>query len=72
MITTFEACEQDGAIIPRHIVQVLCPACERDVDEQELAVLRCTDCGHDLSEPKKNVAIHATSVPAAGGLTLGD
>lgn len=72
MITTVEAHELDGAIIPRHTVEILCPACERDVDAQELAAQKCNDCGQDLSEPKQNVAIHATTVPAAGGMTMGD
>ena len=72
MITTFEAQNLDGAIVPRHTVEILCPACSRDVDEQELADLKCNDCGQDLSMPKQNVAIHATTVPAAGGQTMGD
>lgn len=70
MITTIEARSIDGAIEPLHIVEILCPACDRDVDEQELAALKCNDCGQDLSEPKQNVAIHATTVPAAGGQTM--
>lgn len=70
MITHIEA-QQVGLVIePRHTIEILCPACERDVDAQELLDLKCNDCGHDLSEPKQNVAIHATSVPAAGGATM--
>lgn len=70
MLTTIEAHNNDGAIEPRHTIHILCPACERDVDEQELAALKCNDCGQDLSEPKQHVAIYATTVPAAGGGTL--
>ena len=72
MITTIEAHEREGAIESRHIVEILCPACDRDVDANELANMKCNDCGQDLSEPKQNVAIYATTVPAAGGLTMGD
>lgn len=44
-------------------VEILCPACNRDVDESELAAKKCNDCGTDLSDPKQSVQIHATSVP---------
>ena len=44
-------------------VEILCPACNRDVDESELAAKKCNDCGADLSDPKQSVQIHATSVP---------
>ena len=70
MITTFEAQDLDGAIVPRHTIEIACPSCGRDVDAEELANLKCNDCGQDLSEPKQNVAIFATTVPAAGGGTL--
>lgn len=70
MITTFDAHELEGAIVPKHTVEILCPACDRDVDAEELENLKCNDCGQDLSEPKQNVAIHATTVPAAGGETM--
>lgn len=71
MITTLEAAKVDGVVVPMHTVEILCPNCGRDVDEFELAALECNDCGQDLSEPKQNVAIHATTVPAAGGKTMG-
>lgn len=70
MITHVEAQQLGSVIEPRHTIEILCPACDRDVDAQELANLKCNDCGHDLSDPKQNVAIHATSVPAAGGATM--
>jgi DNA-directed RNA polymerase subunit RPC12/RpoP len=44
-------------------IEILCPSCERDVDETELAAQKCNDCGHDLSQPKQSVEVHATSIP---------
>mgnify|MGYP003337350967 CR=1 FL=1 len=44
-------------------VEILCPACNRDVDEAELQAKKCNDCGADLTDPKQNVTIAATSVP---------
>ena len=44
-------------------IEILCPNCERDVNEAELASQKCNDCGHDLSQPKQSVEVHATSVP---------
>ena len=70
MIKMVEAHDKGDVIEPKHTVEILCPACERDVDAEELASLKCNDCGQDLSEPKQNVAIFATTVPAAGGGTL--
>ena len=67
----FEAKEINGAIIPKHFIEILCPNCGRDVDSFELADQKCSDCGFDLSDPKQNVGIHATSAPPAGGKTLG-
>ena len=71
MITVHEPQELSGTIVPRHVIEILCPNCGRDVDEFELAALECNDCGHNLSDPKQSVAIHATTVPGAGGKTLG-
>jgi predicted RNA-binding Zn-ribbon protein involved in translation (DUF1610 family) len=45
-------------------VEIYCPNCGRDVDETELTNQVCNDCGHDLSEPKQNVAVAVTSIPA--------
>jgi Zn finger protein HypA/HybF involved in hydrogenase expression len=47
-------------------IEILCPSCNRDVDEVELAALRCSDCGADLSDPKQNLAVAVTSVPVFG------
>jgi len=29
----------------------------------EVAAQVCSDCGHDLTQPKQSVEIHATSIP---------
>jgi Zn finger protein HypA/HybF involved in hydrogenase expression len=54
---------ENGTILAKHKVEILCPNCSRDVDEAELAAQKCNDCGHDLSTPKQNVAINVTSKP---------
>lgn len=54
---------EDGTVLAKHKVEILCPNCSRDVDEVELAAQQCNDCGYDLSTPKQNVAINVTSKP---------
>lgn len=71
MIKTIEPQKVDGVPVPRHTIEVLCPNCGRDVDEQELAALKCNDCGQDLTAPQQSVAIHVTSIPTAGVKTWG-
>lgn len=56
----------NGLIQPRHEVEVVCASCGYDLDETELAASTCSDCGQPL-DLKQSVAIHTTSVPAAGG-----
>ena len=51
---------------PRHVVEILCPNCDRDIDDAELQAQVCNDCGHDLSTPKQAVSIFATSQPIGG------
>jgi predicted amidophosphoribosyltransferase len=51
---------------PRHVVEILCPNCNRDIDEAELEAQVCNDCGFDLSTPKQAVSIFATSQPIGG------
>ena len=64
MIIAKQAQDLDGQVVEvAHKVEILCPNCDRDVDEVELAAQKCNDCGYDLSEPKQSVEIHATSVP---------
>lgn len=47
-------------------LEILCPACNRDVDEAELSAQKCSDCGSDLSDPKQHIAVAVTSVPVLG------
>lgn len=55
---------EDGSTIePRHIIEIYCPNCGRDVDETELTNQVCNDCGQDLSQPKQSVAIEVTTKP---------
>lgn len=60
---------EDGSILCRHVVEVYCPNCSRDVDETELFNKVCNDCGFDLSEPEQHVAITVANL-SSGGQTL--
>jgi Zn finger protein HypA/HybF involved in hydrogenase expression len=53
----------DGTLVAKHKVEILCPNCGRDVDEAELAAQMCNDCNTSLAQPKQNVAINVTSKP---------
>ena len=57
---------ENGLIEPHHEVEVVCAACGYDLDEAELTADTCSNCGAPLNL-KQHIAIHATSVPAAGG-----
>ena len=61
-----EAQDLDGVIVPKHEVELLCKDCGYDLDESEIELDTCADCGADL-ELQQNVAIHATTLPPAGG-----
>lgn len=63
--------EANGVIEPEHHIQILCPQCDRDVDEAELAAKHCNDCGADLSTPKQHTQIMATSIPMTS-FTMGE
>jgi uncharacterized Zn finger protein len=54
---------EDGTVLAKHKIEILCPNCSRDVDETELVAQKCNDCGHVLTKPKQNVAINVTSKP---------
>lgn len=56
-------------ILCRHTVEIYCPACGRDVDEAELAALKCNDCGSSLEAPQQNVAVVVANL-SFGGLSL--
>jgi predicted amidophosphoribosyltransferase len=67
MILENAAVMANGEVVdPKHVVEILCPNCDRDVDEAELAAKVCSDCGHDLSAPAQHVSIFATSQPIGG------
>jgi predicted amidophosphoribosyltransferase len=63
--------ETNGVIEPEHHIEILCPQCDRDIDEAELAAKQCNDCGADLSTPKQHMEILATSIPMAS-FTIGE
>ena len=67
MIIENQAVEQEGAdAICAHKIEIFCPVCGKDVDESELSIKACHDCGADLSEPEQHVAVSVTSVPSIG------
>jgi predicted amidophosphoribosyltransferase len=59
----------DGGFKPRHTVEIYCPNCSRDVDEIELKVKVCSDCGYSLDKPEQHVAIVVANM-SFGGSTL--
>lgn len=61
-----EAAYVGQVVQPRHEIEVVCKACGYDLTPEELEADTCADCGADL-ELQQSVAIHATTVPAAGG-----
>jgi Zn finger protein HypA/HybF involved in hydrogenase expression len=69
MIKTIQDTIEAGEFKPRHTVKIYCPNCSRDVDETELAMKVCGDCGHSLDEPEQHVAIVVANL-SSGGQTL--
>jgi ribosomal protein L37AE/L43A len=69
MITEIQDSLDDGEFKPRHTIEIYCPNCSRDVDELELKVKVCSDCGHSLAEPEQHVAIVVANM-SFGGSTL--
>ena len=64
MVITKQAHDiEEGVTEVAYKIEIVCPACGRDVDEAELAAKVCSDCGADLSEPKQNIELHVTSIP---------
>ena len=67
MIIENQAVDVEGQDpICAHKFEILCPSCNRDVTEAELAALKCDDCGANLTDPKQNLAVAVTSVPVFG------
>jgi rRNA maturation endonuclease Nob1 len=69
MITEIQDSLDDGEFKPRHTIEIYCPNCSRDVDELELKVKVCSDCGHSLDKPEQHVAIVVANM-SFGGSTL--
>lgn len=64
MIQDNPAIKLDGETIePRHVIEIYCSNCGRDVDESELTALKCGDCGAELTQVKQSVAIEVTTKP---------
>lgn len=53
----------DGAVDPAHKIQILCPKCKADVNEQELQNKVCGGCGASLNTPEQHIELHVTSIP---------
>ena len=70
MMKVNAATTTSNAIDPKHEVEVVCGHCGYDLDESELLADTCSDCGEALNL-RQNTKIYATSIPAAGGSTLG-
>jgi rRNA maturation endonuclease Nob1 len=69
MITEIQDSLDGGEFKPRHTIEIYCPNCSRDVDELELKVKVCSDCGHSLDKPEQHVAIVVANM-SFGGSTL--
>jgi hypothetical protein len=52
--------------ISAHKIEILCPKCNRDIDDKELVAGFCNSCNADLSEPVQHAEVHATSIPLFG------
>jgi len=59
----------NGAIESKHEIAQLCSNCGYDLDESELSLDTCSDCGQSLSI-SQTVRIYVTSVPAAQSFAL--
>jgi hypothetical protein len=67
MIIENQAVEVEGAdAICAHKIEIFCPVCGKDVDESELNIKACHDCGASLENPEQHVAVAVTSVPVIG------
>jgi rRNA maturation endonuclease Nob1 len=69
MIKTIQDSMDGGEFKPRHTIEIYCPSCSRDVDETELALKVCSDCGHSLENPEQHVAIVVANL-SSGGATF--
>jgi len=70
MKLTTEAQKVDGTKICKTEEVLVCSACGYDLDEEELKLSVCSDCGESL-RLRHSVSVWATSVPKASTRTLG-
>jgi predicted amidophosphoribosyltransferase len=71
MKLTTEAQKVGGVKVCKAEDVLVCGACGYDLDEAELKLSVCSDCGAPL-RVRHSVAVWATSVPKAGIKTLGE
>ena len=69
MIKEIQDSMDGGEFKPRHTIEIYCPNCSRNVDETELAMKVCSDCGASLENPEQHVAIVVANL-SSGGQTL--
>ena len=70
MKLTTEAQKIDGQKVCRAEEVLVCAACGYDLDEQEIKLAVCSNCGAPL-RVRQSVSVWATSVPKAKTKTLG-
>ena len=70
MKLTTEAEKVNGQKVCRAEEVLVCAACGYDLDEQEIKLSVCSECGEPL-RLRQSVSVWATSVPKAGAKTLG-
>lgn len=66
-----EAQKVDGTKVCKTEEVLVCGSCGYDLDEAELKISVCSDCGEPL-RVRHSVSVWATSVPKAGIKTLGE
>ena len=69
MKKTVQARDLGGITEPTHTVEVVCANCGYDLDEAELEVNTCSDCGQKLNL-KQSVSIEITTLPPVFGGTM--
>lgn len=64
MIETKQAIELNGKVVDCATeIKKVCASCGYDLDENEIKLDKCSDCGAPLNL-SQSVAVHATSIPA--------
>ena len=63
----YDAIEHEGGVVePIHEIEIVCAACNFDLDESELEADTCSDCGAPLNL-KRSISIAVTTLPLFGG-----